>query len=413
MPGVATQGVDEFEHLGFEPLHVLHGDVEEIRGAAGGVEHGEAAEVAVEGDDLGEGFGILFVGILAEAGGIGSELFRLGGGTGGEFRLGVGFELIGLDFRLVGFLVEGGGGDADGVPFVAQRADDGGADEALDVGARGEFRAELVALAGIEGADEQGAEDGGLDAAPIGGGGIGEHVELRGGEREGGGVFKQPAVEAGDFLEQQGGVMGAGGHFLPQGGDEDREAARVFLCPFEQGLEAVLGQQAHVLGEHGEEAALEESGDDLGVVAVGFEGFGQEGEAAGDVAGDFGGDFRGIERMGIEPDAAEAFADFRAVEVRQGDAVRDGIGEAFVLAAGAGELGVEVDGVADVADDQEWRAAFVGGQGGDVAAPLVEGAFEGFVEGERCRACRGRSWWRWVWRFRRWRRRRRGLAWFR
>ena len=71
---------------------------------------------------------------------------------------------------------------------------------------------------------------------------------------------------------------------------------------FEQGLEAVLGQQAHVLGEHGEEAALEESGDDLRVVAVGFEGLGQHGEAAGDVAGDLGGDFRGIERMGIEPD---------------------------------------------------------------------------------------------------------------
>ena len=77
--------------------------------------------------------------------------------------------------------------------------------------------------------------------------------------------------------------------------------------------------------------------------------------------------------MGIEPDLAEAFADFRAVEVRQGDAIRDGIGEALVLAAGAGELGVEVDAVADVANDEDWRAAFLGRQGGDVAAPLVEG----------------------------------------
>ena len=81
--------------------------------------------------------------------------------------------------------------------------DDGGADEALDVGARGVFGAEFVAFAGIERAGEQGAEDGRLDGAPIGGGGIGEHGELRGGEREGGGVFKQPAIEAGDFLEQQ------------------------------------------------------------------------------------------------------------------------------------------------------------------------------------------------------------------
>ena len=62
--------------------------------------------------------------------------------------------------------------------------------------------------------------------------------------------------------------------------------------------------------------------------------------------------------------------------------MRDGIGEAFVLAAGAGELGVEVDGVANVADDQERRAALLGRQGGDVAACLVEGAFKGFVEGD-------------------------------
>ena len=47
--------------------------------------------------------------------------------------------------------------------------------------------------------------------------------------------------------------------------------------------------------------------------------------------------------MGIESDAEEAVADFRAVEVRQSDAIRNGIGEACVLAAGAGELGVEVD----------------------------------------------------------------------
>ena len=43
----------------------------------------------------------------------------------------------------------------------------------------------------------------------------------------------------------------------------------------------------------------------------------------------------------------------------------------LVLAAGAGELGVKVEGVADITDNEEWRAAFVGGQGGDVASALV------------------------------------------
>ena len=56
-----------------------------------------------------------------------------------------------------------------------------------------------------------------------------EHGELGGGEREGGGVFKQAAIEVGDFLEEQGGEVGAGGHFLPQGGDEHGEAVRA--CP--------------------------------------------------------------------------------------------------------------------------------------------------------------------------------------
>ena len=49
---IATQGGDEFEHFGFEPFHVLHGDVEEVRGAAGWIEDAELAEAAVEGDDL-------------------------------------------------------------------------------------------------------------------------------------------------------------------------------------------------------------------------------------------------------------------------------------------------------------------------------------------------------------------------
>ena len=78
----------------------------------------------------------------------------------------------------------------------------------------------------------------------------------------------------------------------------------------QQFLEAVFRQQADVFGEHGEEAALEESGDDTGVVLVGFEGFGEFGEAAGDVAGDFGGFLGGIERVGIGPDGAEARAGF-------------------------------------------------------------------------------------------------------
>jgi hypothetical protein len=98
-------------------------------------------------------------------------------------------------------------------------------------------------------------------------------------------------------------------------------------------------------------------------VAVGFKGLGELGKAVGDVAGDLGGFLGGIERVGIGEDEAQAFQDFRAAEIGEEDAVVLGIREALVTSAGAGELGVEVDGVPDIADDQEGRAPVAGGDG--------------------------------------------------
>jgi len=149
----------------------------------------------------------------------------------------------------------------------------------------------------------------------------------------------------------------------------------------EQFLEAVLGQQADVFGEHGEEAALEKSGDDARVVFVRFEGLGEFGKAAGDVAGDLGGFLGGIERIGIGPDGAEGGAVFFLAEIGEEDAVVFRVREALVMAAGAGELGVKIDAVADVANEEKRRAALGERERGDVAAALVEGAFEGAVEG--------------------------------
>jgi hypothetical protein len=69
------------------------------------------------------------------------------------------------------------------------------------------------------------------------------------------------------------------------------------------------------------------------------------------------------------------------VEVGEEYAVVFRIGEPLVAPASAGELGVEVDAVADIADDEEGRAALLRRQGGDVATCLVVGAFEGFIKG--------------------------------
>jgi hypothetical protein len=54
--------------------------------------------------------------------------------------------------------------------------------------------AELVALDGVEGAFEEGAEDGGFDVAPVGAGGFEEEVDLVAVEREDGGSSKRPPL---------------------------------------------------------------------------------------------------------------------------------------------------------------------------------------------------------------------------
>ena len=121
----------------------------------------------------------------------------------------------------------------------------------------------------------------------------------------------------------------------------------------------------------GEEGA-EDGGLDGGPVGGG--GIGEHGELGG-------GEREGGGDNGIGPDGAEGGAVFFLAEVGEEDAVLFRVREALVMAAGAGELGVEIDAVADVANDEKRRAALGDGERGDVAAALVEGAFEGAVEG--------------------------------
>ncbi len=47
--GIAAQGLDRLDDARFERLHQLHRDVEEIAGAAGGVEYADGGEAVVEG----------------------------------------------------------------------------------------------------------------------------------------------------------------------------------------------------------------------------------------------------------------------------------------------------------------------------------------------------------------------------
>ena len=67
-------------------------------------------------------------------------------------------------------------------------------------------------------------------------------------------------------------------------------------------------------------------------------------------------------------------------ELIEGDAVGTWVRESFVLATGSGEFGIDVEGTADIADDEEGRASFLKWQGVDVALGLRVGADERLVE---------------------------------
>lgn len=69
------------------------------------------------------------------------------------------------------------------------------------------------------------------------------------------------------------------------------------------------------------------------------------------------------------------------MQVCQIDAMRSGIWKPLIMPAGAGKLGVEVDGMAHVTDDEKRRAALIGGKCGDVFPSLVVGTLEHLVEG--------------------------------
>lgn len=159
------------------------------------------------------------------------------------------------------------------------------------------FRVEFVPCGGIERALQERAEDG---CGPVGGGGIGEKLELGFVEREGAVGFEELAIIAADAVIEQGGEFRAAVHFLPHLSEEGDLALRMAEAALDDAGEGFLRQEAGVFGEEGEEAALEKRGHDLGIVAVGFETGGEPGEDRGDLAGDARGLARGGERESIE-----------------------------------------------------------------------------------------------------------------
>ena len=121
---------------------------------------------------------------------------------------------------------------------------------------------------------------------------------------------------------------------------------------------AAARQQAHVLREHGEEAAHQEMGHGLGIVLL-FQRPRQPRQAIGDVTRHPCAASAGIQAHGIEPELAQEGAHFRVDQLGQADAIAGGIGEGGVVAAAAGKLGVERQAVAHICNDQERRPTAV------------------------------------------------------
>ena len=115
---------------------------------------------------------------------------------------------------------------------------------------------------------EQGAEDGGLDVLPLLPGGLFQEAELEAIDREHGVIGKEAAIELKEFFPQhdRDALAGAGVHFLEELAKQVFKAGAIARHFIQQLRKSAIRQQAHVFGEHAEEAAREELRDDLGLV---------------------------------------------------------------------------------------------------------------------------------------------------
>ena len=127
-------------------------DVKEVAGAAGGVEHLDAAQPVKK--------------LVQDAFGFHAGLAQRGGAQW-HGHLARGFHGRDAHATFLASRKEAFDRGPGLGPLAAQRGHDHGVDHEFDVLAAGEVRTELRTLGGVEAAFEKGAEDGGIDRAPI------------------------------------------------------------------------------------------------------------------------------------------------------------------------------------------------------------------------------------------------------
>lgn len=149
-----TEALQGVQHLTLQALQVLKGDIEEVAATAGRVQYPDMAELVVV--------------LLDQSNGPG----------------------------LVALAVQADGGSQHRLPIGPQRLDHGRQHQPLHVVAGRVVSAQVVTFPGVQGALQQGAEDGRFHIAPIGLAGLDQQLQLLFADRQRRGLREQAAVEA-------------------------------------------------------------------------------------------------------------------------------------------------------------------------------------------------------------------------
>jgi hypothetical protein len=187
-------------------------------------------------------------------------------------------------------------------PALAQRHVHRLPHHALHVLARRVLRAQPVALLRVQRPREQRAEDGGLHLAPVGARGVGQHAQVGRRQLQRLGLAEEVAVEAQQLLGSEALALV---HLLPQVFHRQPELGRVVPVGLDDLLERLSLQQLHVFGEHGEDAADEETRHALAVHPPPLQRRRELGQPLGHLARDHAAAHGRVQRLGTLPHGAQ------------------------------------------------------------------------------------------------------------
>ena len=117
----------------------------------------------------------------------------------------------------------------------------------------------MGAFGGVEGALEEGAEDGGFDVGPVVLGGGVEDAEVGEVEFDGGGIGEEAAVEVGDVVGAEEAALVA--HGVEEDGERAVEADGRVPVVGDEAAKGVAGEEADGVREEAEDEAHEEVRD--------------------------------------------------------------------------------------------------------------------------------------------------------